>query len=85
VRAARRGDLRLDAAAAQLAAALARVVGTVAEELARTAPWTAVPAVHGRDRVDERDQLGDVVAVAGGERGGERCAVAAGDQVVLGA
>jgi hypothetical protein len=34
---------------------------------------------------DERDQLGDVVAVAGGERGGERCAVAAGDQVVLGA
>src|SRR5439155_19743845 len=85
VRCLRGGDLRLDAAAAKLTAALARVVGAVAVQLARSATRAAAAAVHGRDRVDERDHLGDVVAVAAGERDGQRRAAAAGDQVVLGA
>lgn len=78
-------DLCLDAAAAQFAAALARVVGAVAVESLRSAPWPAAASTHRRDRVHKRDQLRDVVAVAAGERGDERSAAAAGDQVVLGA
>ena len=85
VRALRPGDPRLDVAAAQLAAALARVVGAVAIEPPRSAPRSAAAAAHRRDRVHQREQLGDVVAVAAGERDGERRAAAAGDQVVLGA
>jgi hypothetical protein len=38
---------------------------------------------HRRDGVDERDQLGDVVAVAAGEREGERDAGLVDNQVVL--
>ena len=83
VRALRPRDLGLDAAATELAAALARVVGAVAEELLRAAAGTATPAAHGWDRVDKRDQLSDVVAVAAGQRDGERTAAPAGDQVVL--
>ena len=79
------GDPRLDVAAAQLAAALARVVGAVAVQLARPPARTAAAAAHGRDRIDERDHLGDVVAVAAGQADRERRAAAAGDQVVLGA
>jgi hypothetical protein len=79
------GDLRLDAAAAQLAAALARVVGAIAEELARATPRTAAPAAHRRDRIDQRDHLRDVVAIAAGQPDRQRRATAAGDQVMLGA
>ncbi len=85
VRAFRPGDPRLDVAAAQLATAFACVVGPVAVELARAAPWPAAAATHRRDRIDERDHLRDVVAVAASERAGKRRAAAAGDQVVLGA
>jgi hypothetical protein len=85
VLALRPGDLRLDAAATQLAPALARVVGAVAVERARSATWTAATAAQWRDRVDEREHLRDVVAVAAGERHRERAASPAGDQVVLGA
>src|SRR5436309_1199190 len=61
------------------------MVGAVAVEPARPAARTAATAAHGRHRVDEREQLGDVVAVAACERAGERRAAPAGDQVVLGA
>ena len=43
------------------------------------------PAAHGRDRVDQGQQLGHVVDVAGGEDGGERNAPRVHDQVVLAA
>ena len=76
-------DLRLDAAPPQFAAALARVVGAIAEELAWPAAGAPTAAAYGRDRIDERDQLADVVAVAAGQRDGERTAAPAGDQVVL--
>jgi hypothetical protein len=77
------GDLRLNVTPAQFAAALAGVVGTVAVQAARPAPRSSSASAHRRDRVDERDQLGDVVAVAAGERDGKRRATAAGDYVML--
>ncbi len=79
------GDPRLDAASAELAPSLARVVGAVAVEPFRSATGTAAAAAHGRDRIDERDHLRDVVAVAAGQADREWAAAAAGDQVVLGA
>ena len=83
VLAVRPRDHRLDATPSQFAAALARVIGTVAEELAWPATGPPAPTAHGWDRIDERDQLGDVVTVAAGQRGGERAAASACDQVVL--
>ena len=81
----RPGDPRLDAAAAQFAPALAGVVGAVAVQPAWTAARTAAAAAHGRDGVEQREHLGDVVAVAAGKPDGERRAATAGDQMVLGA
>jgi hypothetical protein len=83
VPALRPGDLRLDVTAAELAASFARVVGTVAIESFRPATWPAAAAAHGRDRVDERDKLGDVIAVAAGERGRKRRPAPTGDDVML--
>ena len=80
---ARPGDLRLDAAATELATALARVISPVAEELARSATRAPTTTTHGWDRVDEWDQLRDVVAVAAGQRAGEWRPAAAGDQMGL--
>jgi hypothetical protein len=45
----------------------ARVVGAVSEQPLRPAAWSAAFAAHRRDRVDERQQLEDVVVVAGGQ------------------
>jgi hypothetical protein len=78
-------DPRRDAAGAQLAAVDVVVVAAVGEQL----PWApAGPAASAPDRrngVDQRDELGDVVAVAAGEADGERDAAGVADQVVLGA
>jgi hypothetical protein len=59
------------------------VVAAVGEESVRSAPWSAALASQGRDRLDERDELGDVVAVGPGEQAGERDAVRIRDQVML--
>jgi hypothetical protein len=75
----RPGDLRLDVAPPQLAPTFARVVGAVAVQPLRPAPRSAAATAHGRDRIDERDQLGDVVAVTAGERASQRRPAAAGD------
>lgn len=51
-------------------------------------PWPATRlADHATDRwdgIDERDQLGDVVAMPAGERDDQRDLVHVGDQVMLG-
>jgi hypothetical protein len=73
------GDLRLDVTPAQLTASFARVVSAIAVEAARPAPRPATTAAHRGDRVNERDELADVVAVAAGEREGKRRAAATGD------
>ena len=81
----RRGYPRLDATAAELAPSLAGVVGAVAVEPFRSPAGTAAAAAHGRNRVHERDHLGDVVAVAARQSDREWAATTAGDQVMLGA
>jgi hypothetical protein len=77
-------DPRLDVTAAQFAASFARRVGAVSVQAQRAATRPAAPSAHWRDRVDERNQLRDVVAVAASERDCKRRAAPAGDQVVLG-
>jgi hypothetical protein len=79
------GDDGRDPAGADQAPVLVVVVAAVCVEPARTATWFADHAVDRRDRVDERDQLGDVVAVPAGECDGQWDAARVGDQGVLGA
>jgi hypothetical protein len=65
-------DLGFDAALAELAAAARVVVGAVAGDTVRPPARPADLAAHRRHSVNERDQLGTVVAVAARERPGER-------------
>lgn len=71
---------RLDVTAAQFAASFARVVGAVSVQAQRAATRSAAPSAHRRDRVDERNQLRDVVAVAASERDCKRRPATAGGQ-----
>ncbi len=66
------GDLRRDAAASELAAVAVGVVAAVGGQPLGPSARPADLAAHGRHRVEQRDQLGDVVAVAARERPGER-------------
>ena len=66
------GDLRFDAAAAKLAPVFVVVVAAIGADAVWSPPWPADLAAHRRHTLDERDQLGDVVAVAAGERPRER-------------
>jgi hypothetical protein len=79
------GDARGDASSAQPAAVDVVVVAAVGEQLPRAAAGTAAPAADRRHGVDQRDELGDVVAVAAGEADRQRDAAGVADQVVLGA
>jgi hypothetical protein len=79
------GDPRGDAAGAQLAAVDVVVVAAVGEQLPGAPAGPAASAPDRRNGVDQRDELGDVVAVAAGEADGERDAAGVADQVVLGA
>jgi hypothetical protein len=65
-------DLAADAAGAQLVPVPARVVGAVAEQALRAAAGTAALAAHRRDRVDQRQQLTDVVVVGARQRQRQR-------------
>ncbi len=79
------GDQGFDAALPQQAAVLVEVVAPVGVQ----APWFAAGAPpQSPDRwngIEQRQELGDVVPVAAGERDGEWGSVAVDDQVVLGA
>jgi hypothetical protein len=79
------GDPWGDPAGAQLAAVDVVVVAAVGEQLARSAAGSAAAAADRRDGVEQRQELGDVVAVAAGEGDRERDAAGVADQVVLGA
>src|SRR5207249_4204804 len=48
------------------------VVGAVSEQTVGASPRPAAHTGNGRDGVEQRDQLGDVVAVAARDREGER-------------
>lgn len=65
-------DLRSDSALTELAAVLVVVVASVGADSFGTAAGPAAAAAHRRNRVEEWDQLGDVVAVAARDRPGER-------------
>ena len=60
------------------------VVGAIAEQPLGALSRSAALAGQRWDGVDQRQRLGDVVDVVGGQRDRERVAVPAGDQVVLG-
>lgn len=78
-------DLGDDAAAAQLAAVLVVVITTVGADPFGSPTRTAGFASDGRDTVEQRQQLGDVVAVAARDRPGERDPGRVYEQVMLGA
>jgi hypothetical protein len=78
-------DDGLDPSCSQPRLGRLRLVATVAQQRAGSSPRPATLAAHGRDCLDEGDQLGDVVAVGGGRQAGERDPARIGDQVMLGA
>ena len=65
-------DLVLDASLTELAAVLVVVVASIGSDAFGATAWPADLAAHRRHTIDERDQLGDVMAVAAGERPGKR-------------
>jgi hypothetical protein len=77
------GDARADAAGAEQTSVLVDVVAAVGEQLAGLASRPATPSADRRYRIEQRQQLGDVVAVPAGQRDRERDAVGFDDQVVL--
>ena len=70
------GDDRLDAALPDEAAVLVVVVAAVGDQRPRSPSRPTDPAADGRYSVEQLEQLGDVVAVAAGERPGKRDAAA---------
>ena len=79
------GDERLDAALPEQTAVLVVVVGAVGDQRPGTVSWAADTAAHGRHAVEQLEQLRDLVAVAAGERPGERDPAAVYEQMVLAA
>jgi hypothetical protein len=69
-------DQRRHAKGAQLAAVEILVVTTVSNNALRASLWRPRPAAYRRDRLDEPQQLGAVVAVGACERPGKRQPVA---------
>jgi len=78
-------DLWLDAALAQLAAVLVVVIAAIGYDALGASSRPSDAPAHGRDRVDQRDQLGDVVAVAAGDRIGEWNPAGVYQEMMLGA
>jgi hypothetical protein len=65
------------------AAVLVVVVAAVGKQPLRPSPRAAASPAHCRDALEQLEQLGDVVAVGGGQRPGERDAASVDEQVVL--
>ena len=77
------GDQRLDPALPELPPVAVVVVATIGDQPRRPLSWATDAAAHRRDRIDERQQLGDVVAVRRRCRPREREAAAVRQEVVL--
>ena len=77
------GDLRLDPAGAKLAPVLVVVVAAVGGEAVGPSTWPPDLAANGRDALDQRHQLCDVVAVAAGDRPSQRKAGRVYEQMML--
>ena len=76
-------DHGFDTAAPDEAAVLVVVVAAVGDQGLRPSPWPADSAADGRHPVEQLHELGDVVAVAAGERPGKRDPAAVYEQMVL--
>jgi len=79
------GDLGSDPALAELTPLRPVVVGAVGGDPIWSPTWPADPTTHRRGAIDERDQLGDVIAVAARERPGKRDPGRVDEEVMLGA
>ena len=78
-------DHRLDAALADEAPVLVVVVSAIGEQRVWSPTRAAAAATHSRHRVEQWDQLGDVVAVAARDREGERDPGCVDEEMLLGA
>lgn len=79
------GDGRHDTASVDLLAVDVVVVATVCEQCVRLPASAPDLAANRWDGIEQRQQLGDVIAVATGQKDRERSTAPIGDQVVLGA
>jgi hypothetical protein len=79
------GDPRSDAALAELSAVDVVVIAAVGEQLPRPPARPSASTPDRWDGINQRDELGDVVAVAAGECHGQWYAAGVAEQVVLGA
>lgn len=79
------GDHRADPTSAEPAPVLLVVVATVSDQHAGLAAWVTDATADWWDRVQERHQLRDVVAVAAGQGDRQRYAGCIGQEVMLGA
>ena len=78
-------DYRFHAELPDEPAVLVVVVAAVSDQGPRPAAWPSGPASDGWHPLEQFDKLGDVVAVAAGERPGERDPAAVYEEVVLAA
>jgi hypothetical protein len=78
------GDAWGDAAGTKDPPVLVVVVAAVGEQLTRLAAGPATPTTNRWHRVQQREELRDVVAVVAGEGDRQRNAAGVADQVVLG-
>lgn len=85
VRGAAAGDLGCDPASPDETAVFVVVVAAVGEQSPGPVAWPAAQAADAGYGVQQRHELGDVVAVSAGQRDGERGSVPVDDQVVLAA
>lgn len=79
------GDLGCDPELAKRSPVLVVVVAAVGGETLRASAWPTHATSNGRHPLDERDELGHVVAVAAGQGPGERDPGGVYQEVVLGA
>jgi len=78
-------DQRLDPSPPDEPAVLVVVVAAIGDDAVGTAPRPTDASTHGWDSIQEGEQLGDVVAVAAGERPGKRQAAAVYEEMLLAA
>jgi hypothetical protein len=79
------GDHRLDAAPPQQSAVFVEVVASICVQAPGLAPGPSAQSADRWDRVQQLQELSDVVSVAAGERDAERGSVAIDDQMMFGA